>query len=274
MGLAEYSAKPFFITKITLCNMITLKDKTALICGGSDGIGFSIAKLFSELNAKVIIAARNEAKLKSRIKELGIEHEYLILDTSDLRSINDFSVSIESKQIDILINNTGGPQAGRVIDSDSDDFIKAFNSHLIASHKISMACIKHMSNNKFGRIINIVSTSVKQPLPNLGVSNTVRGAVANWAKTLSKEVAHNNITVNNILPGATMTNRLDSIIQNKTTSDKPRETVEHEFLNEIPMGRFATAREIAYAAAFLASDQASYITGINLPVDGGRTLSL
>jgi 3-oxoacyl-[acyl-carrier protein] reductase len=172
----------------------------------------------------------------------------------------------------ILINNTGGPPAGKISDAKTVEFLQAFNNHLICNHILAEAVLPFMKQEKFGRIINIISTSVKQPLKGLGVSNTIRAAVANWAKTLSLEVAAFGITVNNVLPGATSTARLQGIITNKSEKlNTSTETITKEMLEEIPAGRFAESEEIAAAVAFLASPAAAYINGINLPVDGGRT---
>ncbi|MFM2393324.1 MAG: hypothetical protein RLZZ546_1306 [Bacteroidota bacterium] len=258
--------------------MIDLSNKTALICGATSGIGLAIAMQFAKLNARVILVARNEDKLKSTCQSLAnenLDHFYLIADFNESYSIDELCKNINKDKIDIVINNTGGPPAGPITAASPEEFLKAYHAHLVVNHKIMLAVISSMKANHFGRIINIISTSVKQPLNNLGVSNTTRAAVANWAKTLSKELAPHGITVNNILPGATYTGRLSSIIENNAiNNNKSIEEVKEEMLKEIPMNRFAQSNEIAYSACFLASDLASYITGINLPIDGGRTLSL
>jgi 3-oxoacyl-[acyl-carrier protein] reductase len=177
--------------------------------------------------------------------------------------------------VHILVNNTGGPAAGPIIAAKTEEFLNAFNQHLICNHILTQACIDGMKNSGFGRIINIISTSVKQPLPNLGVSNTIRAAVANWSKTMANELGKYGITVNNVLPGATATQRLSSIIENKALkTSAAADEVRKEMLHEIPLGRFAEAGEIAAAVAFLASPSAAYINGINLPVDGGRSGNL
>ena len=178
---------------------------------------------------------------------------------------------IKKKSI-FLVNNTGGPPAGPIVDASQEDFRSAFSNHLICNHILVQACVDTMKASGYGRIVNIISTSVKQPLKGLGVSNTIRAAVANWSKTLSLELAPFGITVNNVLPGATNTVRIKQILDNK--SAKTGQSVDHvkeEMVAEIPMGRFAEASEIANAVAFLVSPAASYITGINVPVDGGRT---
>src|SRR5690606_5090459 len=178
-------------------------------------------------------------------------------------------------QIQILVNNTGGPAGGEILADSTQKFIDTFQQHVICNHILTQAIVPGMKQSNYGRIINIISTSVKAPLPNLGVSNTIRGAVANWAKTLANELGKYGITVNNVLPGATATQRLASIISNKSTKvGASEDEVSEEMKKEIPLQRFAQPEEIAYAVAFLASPSAAYINGINLPVDGGRTASL
>jgi 3-oxoacyl-[acyl-carrier protein] reductase len=207
----------------------------------------------------------------------GQEHHYLVADfsnPSELKTIiNNFIA--QGHIIHVLINNTGGPKGGPIIDASIEEFTDTFNQHLICNHILVQAVVPGMKQACFGRIINIISTSVKQPLPNLGVSNTIRGAVASWSKTLAMELGQFGITVNNVLPGATNTLRLNGIAEAK--SAKTGQSVEHildEMAQESPMHRIAEPEEIAAAVAFLASSAAGYINGINLPVDGGRTKSL
>lgn len=177
--------------------------------------------------------------------------------------------------IHILVNNTGGPPSGLIQNAKVDEFLQAFNNHLVCNHILVQGLIEGMKEAKYGRVINIISTSVKIPLKNLGVSNTIRAAVANWSKTLANEVASYGITVNNVLPGATLTGRLESIIENKSkNTGESLNEIKNEMESEIPLGRFAEPSEVANAVAFLASPAASYITGINVPVDGGRTGNL
>jgi len=260
---------------------LDLKNKLALVCGSTQGIGKATAIELALLGANVTLVARNEQRLKEVKNELfnnGSQlHSYLCVDFNNVVALKELvELFIQrSGPVNILVNNTGGPPAGPILGAKVEEFLSAFNNHLICNHVLAQACIEGMKNSAYGRIVNIISTSVKQPLPNLGVSNTIRAAVGNWAKTLANEVGKYNITVNNILPGATATQRLAGIIENKalkTTSSQ--DDVRKEMLHEIPMARFAEASEIASAVAFLASPAGAYITGINLPVDGGRTSSL
>ena len=174
-----------------------------------------------------------------------------------------------------MINNSGGPKGGPILNANISEFIEGFERHLICNHILAKTLIKGMKDFNYGRIINIISTSVKEPIQGLGVSNTIRGAVASWAKTLSFEVAKDGITVNNILPGTTNTARLHSLFAELASKRgvKPKD-IEEEWQSEIPAGRIAEPEEIAFVIAFLASPAASYINGINLPVDGGRLMCL
>jgi 3-oxoacyl-[acyl-carrier protein] reductase len=259
---------------------LNLTGKRAIVCGSTQGIGKATAIELAQLGAEVILMARNEDKLKEVIKELntqsGQKHSWLLADfaTPDQvkKTIDAFTASSAAH---ILVNNTGGPPAGQAIDARVEEFYAAFSNHLICNHHLVQSLVPGMKSAGFGRIINIISTSVKLPIRGLGVSNTIRGAVANWAKTLSLELGAYGITVNNVLPGATMTGRLESIITNKAAkTGSSANHVKKEMVDEIPAGRIADAHEIAAAVAFLASPAAGYINGINLPVDGGRTGSL
>lgn len=255
---------------------IELKGKTALVCGSTQGIGKAIATQLANCGAQVVLLARNEEKLKEVMNGLdtnyGQKHQYLCADFSNNDSVVSAANDIKNMKIDILINNTGGPAAGPAHKADISAYMAAFQAHLINNQILLQAVLPNMETNQWGRVINIISTSVKVPLHNLGVSNTIRGAVGNWSKTIANELAPKGITVNNILPGATETERLGSIISNKSKQQNTeKEDVKNDMLNEIPMKRFGKPEEPAYAAAFLCSDYAAYITGTNTVVDGGRT---
>ncbi len=259
---------------------LSLENKTAIICGSTQGIGLAVAIELAQLGATCILMARNENALTEAIKLLPKKneqtHAYLVADFSNIENV---TLAIEnfmkSNVVHILINNTGGPAGGAIIDAKEEDFINTFNQHLICNHILTKAVVPSMKKEVYGRIINIISTSVKIPLNNLGVSNTIRGAVASWAKTMANELGQFNITVNNVLPGATNTVRLQNIIKtNATKKDKEIVEIEREMQQEIPMRRFAEASEIAAVAAFLASPAASYVNGVSIAVDGGRTGSL
>ncbi|MBI3500758.1 MAG: SDR family oxidoreductase [Bacteroidetes bacterium] len=259
---------------------LELLNKNALICGSTQGIGKASAIEISKLGANVTLIARDENKLKEVVKILDTskkqKHNYIVADFSKPDELKKKIEAHTKKNIvHILLNNTGGPAGGPIIDAKTEEFTQAFSNHLICNHILTQAVIDGMKKEKYGRIINIISTSVKQPIKGLGVSNTIRAAVANWSKTLAMELGQFGITVNNILPGATNTERLKSLQEIRAKKAGMSLTEEqNDWLKEIPIGRFADASEIANAVAFLASPAASYINGINLPVDGGRTNSL
>ncbi len=259
---------------------LNLIGKNALVCGSTQGIGKATAIELASLGASVTLLARDEVKLKSTLNELssvqGQKHNFITADFNFPDQVkNIVQKLISAKDIHILINNTGGPPAGQAIDSKPEDFLNAIHAHLICSHILVQACVPTMKKNNYGRIVNIISTSVKIPIKGLGVSNTVRGAMASWSKTLSLELAPFGITVNNILPGSTKTGRIESLIQTRSQkSGKTEDEIRQEMIDEIPAGRMAEASEVAAAVAFLASPAAGYINGVSLPVDGGRTGSL
>ncbi|NEN22099.1 SDR family oxidoreductase [Cryomorpha ignava] len=260
---------------------ISLKGKVALVSGSTQGIGKATAEELAKMGAKVILLARNEEKLKSAVNDLkaiaDAGHDYIVADFSNPEEVKSAveKMLVRHPQINILVNNTGGPPAGKAIDAGVDEFKKAFDMHLICNHIITSLLVDGMKKSGYGRIINVISTSVKQPLPNLGVSNTIRGAVANWSKTLSMELGPFGITVNNVLPGATATARLDSIAEKKSSeTGKSVDEVLSDMGNAAPLQRVGQPTEVANGICFLASPAASYISGINLPVDGGRTKSL
>lgn len=253
---------------------LDLNGKRALVCGSSKGIGRAAALQLAAQGASVIIMARRADALEQLLAELP--------DGNHAMQVADFAKPDELKEmlqtplfqeipVEVLVNNTGGPPGGPIETAEIEAFYDAFRNHLVCNQLLSQALLPGMKQSGYGRIINIISTSVKQPIPGLGVSNTTRGAVANWAKTLSREVASFGITVNNVLPGATSTERLSEIVNARAKKSGHAVSLEEEkWLEAIPAGRFAAPEEIANAVGFLASPAASYINGINLPVDGGR----
>ena len=259
---------------------LSLKGKTALVCGGSRGIGYGAALELARLGAKVILLARSQKRMQENVKVLNkinkMKNSYIVADLRNAIAVRDSIKDYLAKQpIHILINNAGGPPVGNIMKANMSELSDAFNIHVLASHTITQAVIPFMKKAKYGRIINIVSTSVRQPIDNLGVSNTIRGAMASWAKTLSREVATKGITVNNILPGTTKTERLDGIIEGVMKKrNLNMKAAKKALLSEIPINRFAEVEEIGSVIAFLASPAASYITGTSIPVDGGKIKSI
>ncbi len=259
---------------------LSLLNKNALVCGSSKGIGKAVSIQLAALGANVTLVARSIDKLKKVQSQLDISkgqtHSYLQADFSESTDLEKQVCDLVRLQpIHILINNTGGPKGGAIIDASPQDFIQAFHNHLICNQILTRTVIEGMKEEGYGRIINIISTSVKTPLIGLGVSNTIRAAVANWAKTLANEVGQFGVTVNNVLPGSTETSRLTEILDARAKkASTTKENIRSKMLSSIPLERFAKPKEIAFAVAFLSSPAANYITGINLPVDGGRTRSL
>ena len=256
---------------------LDLTGKTALVCGSTQGLGLASAQEIALLGAHVILMARNEEKLKQAITSLdtsrGQQHQYLVADFAKPGEAgNTIQQFINAgNTIHILVNNTGGPAGGKAIDAAPEAFTDTFQQHLLNNHALAQAIVPGMKSSGFGRIINIISTSVKQPIPGLGVSNTIRAAVANWSKTLATELGQFGITVNNVLPGFTQTQRATYVIEKKSAdSGQSAEDVMKDLVKEIPAGRIGQPKEFGAAVAFLASPAAAYINGINLPVDGGR----
>jgi 3-oxoacyl-[acyl-carrier protein] reductase len=259
----------------------SLVDKHALVCGASEGIGRASAIALAEMGASVTVLSRRQDKLVALVAELprpdpSQSHGTLQADVSDANGLRARLDELCMRgPVHILVNNTAGPAGGPAHSADPADFLAVFQQHLIANQILLQAVLPGMRAEAWGRIVNIISTSVKEPIANLGVSNTVRGAVASWAKTLATELGGFGITVNNVLPGYTRTQRLDQILQERAAvSGKPEAEIARVMLATVPAGRFAQAEEIAAAVAFLCSPQAGYVNGINLPVDGGRTRSL
>lgn len=259
---------------------LNLNGKRAVVCGSTQGIGKAIAIEMALLGAAVTLVARNEEKLREVLQQLDKKHQqkhaYIVADFNYPEDLKQKVVAYaKDEPVDILVNNTGGPPGGPVVDATPQEFHTAFSNHLICNQILVQAFVAGMKQRQYGRIINVISTSVKVPIPGLGVSNTIRGAVANWAKTLAKELGPSGITVNNLLPGSIMTGRLQDLARSRAeASGKSEQEIMEEMIHTIPAGRIGEPHEIAAAAAFLATPAAAYINGINLPVDGGRTPSL
>ncbi|MGK0387041.1 MAG: 3-oxoacyl-[acyl-carrier protein] reductase [Patiriisocius sp.] len=259
---------------------LDLKNKNAMICGGTAGIGKASAIQLATMGATITLVARNEEKLKVTVALLPTQdnqtHDYLVADFTNPAQLKEqVTAATAKKNFHLLLNNTGGPKGGPIFDADTTEFIQAFSMHLECNQILVQAVVPGMKEDAYGRIINVISTSVKQPIDGVGVSNTIRGAVASWSKTMANELGQYGITVNNVLPGFTATERLASIISNAAKRFDGSEEKATAFMKSIvPAKRFAQPEEVANAIAFLASDAAGYINGINLPVDGGRTKCL
>lgn len=259
---------------------LNLTKKNALVCGSSRGIGLAAAMELAELGANITLVARNGDQLAELVHSLHRDssqvHDFLVADFSNPQELSRrVKTLLLRKPIHILINNTGGPKGGPVLDAELSEFTGAFNNHIICSHLLTQLVVPGMITERYGRIINVISTSVKEPIPGLGVSNAIRGAMASWAKTMAGELGFHGITVNNVLPGYTETDRLFSLISNKAQkAGKSEVQIAAEMKGNVPLGRFADPKETGAVIAFLASPAASYVSGINIPVDGGRTKSL
>lgn len=259
----------------------SLEGKHAVVCGSTQGIGLACANRFAELGAACTLVARNESALNDAVSKLprpaSQSHSAVVADFSESTQVQSAIDRIlnDRGDVQILLNNTGGPPHGPIVKAEPRDFVRAIEMHVVNNQILVQAVLPGMTKQLYGRIINIISTSVKEPIPGLGISNTTRWAVAAWAKTTAGEVAKFGITVNNVLPGYTDTARLGSLIQAKAKAGNASEdAVTDAMIGKIPMARLARPEEIAAAAGFLASPAASYITGINMPVDGGRLGSM
>ena len=259
---------------------LDLSGKHALVCGASEGIGRAAAIELARLGADVTLLARREAALLDVLSTLPADgqqrHGFVCADVADTAALRDSVGELaRERPLHILINNTGGPPGGAAHAAGIEAYLDAFNKHLVANHTLLQAVLPGMRDARWGRIVNVISTSVYEPIPNLGVSNTVRGAVASWAKTLSRELGGDGITVNNVLPGYTRTQRLDQILADRSAATgKPQDEIAKGMLASVPVGRFADAGEIGGVIAFLCTQAAAYVNGQSLAVDGGRMQSI
>ena len=256
---------------------LDLSGKRALVCGSSQGMGLAIAQELSQMGASVTLFARNEVSLKEALNTLSPgDHDFLVADFDDLKVVEQAVESgLAKAPYHILINNSGGPAPGALVDANQSDFEIAINRHLHVSHLLVQKLLAGMKEAQFGRIVNIISTSVKVPIAGLGVSNTVRGAMASWAKTLANELGVHGVTVNNILPGFINTARIESLVAGKAKkASKSESEIEEEMKKTIPAGRFGEPEEIAAFAGLLCSKSGAYISGTSLRIDGGRTGSI
>ncbi|WP_027079998.1 SDR family oxidoreductase [Luteimonas mephitis] len=259
---------------------LNLNGKHALVCGASEGIGRATAHELALLGASVTVLARRPEALREVAAALpragGQVHDWIAADVSQTDALRDRVATLAaSAPVHILVNNTGGPPGGPAHDATIDAFLDAFNKHLVANQTLLQAVLPGMRQARWGRIVNVISTSVKEPIPGLGVSNTIRGAVASWAKTLSRELAADGITVNNVLPGFTETGRIEQIVRGKVAAEgKSEDDVRAAMRAGVPAGRFATPEETGGVIAFLCSPAAAYVNGVSLAVDGGRMNSI
>jgi 3-oxoacyl-[acyl-carrier protein] reductase len=264
-----------------ICMNLDLTGKHALVCGGSQGIGRAAAIELAMLGADVTLLARSREALDTALAALpkthaAQQHATIAVDMADHAALRGkVEATANARPVHVLVNNSGGPPGGPANTAAPEEFRAAFEQHLIAAQVLLQALLPGMKASGYGRIVNVISTSVKEPIRNLGVSNTVRWAVASWAKTLATELGAHGITVNNVLPGYTQTQRLEQIVADRgKTTGKNNAEIEQAMLATVPAGRFARPAEIAAVIAFLATPAAAYVNGVNVPVDGGRMQSL
>jgi 3-oxoacyl-[acyl-carrier protein] reductase len=255
---------------------LRIKDRVAIVAAGSKGIGFAVALELAREGARVFLCSRDEKRASEAAQKIHDETGATVAgigaDVTDDAAIQRF-VSLARERagrIDILVTNAGGPPASSFADADLDAFRKAFELNALSAIRLAKLVLPGMREQKWGRIVNITSVSAKQPIDGLLYSNTVRAALTGWAKTVSNEVAADNVTVNNVAPGYTLTGRQEELAESRSRAlGKSKEEIIATWATQGPMGRIGQPEEIAAAVAFLASERASYITGVTLQVDGG-----
>jgi len=259
---------------------ISLKNKKALVGGSSGGIGKAIAQQLAESGASVTLMSRSEDKLKAIVDALptnqGQLHQYLVVDFTDFEGYKSIITAyFQNNSVDILVNNTQGPSAGSALEKKVDDYQEAFNLLFKTVVLTSELALEQMRKNQFGRIINVASVSVKEPLSYLALSNSIRAAVTTWAKSLATDVGPDQITVNNLLTGYFDTDRISQLNAKKAEQmGVPASEVLVEMESRVALKRIGDPKEYGYLVAFLASERASFITGTNIPIDGGLLKSL
>jgi 3-oxoacyl-[acyl-carrier protein] reductase len=257
---------------------ISLLNKRAFVGGSSQGIGFSIAERMAACGATVTLTSRNEAKLKVALAQLptpkGQKHDYCVIDFGDLEALKvvlaDYQAQTVENPVAILVLNSGGPPPATAYQATPAQYQTYFNESVMANQMLVQTFVPAMQQRQFGRILTILSLVVKQPKLDLGISNTVRAGIANWAKALSMELGNSGITVNNLLPGFIQTKRLEQLMGVRAQkANVSTEKVIAQLATSIPAARIGAPEDLGNMAAFLASDLASYINGVNIPIDGG-----
>jgi 3-oxoacyl-[acyl-carrier protein] reductase len=257
---------------------ISLSGKRAFIGGSSQGIGLAVAQCMAACGAVITLTSRDEAKLKTAVAQLptpeGQIHDYCVINFGNMAQLigllADYQTRTADNPVSILVLNSGGPAPATAFNATTDQYQSYFNESILANQVLTQSFVPAMRERQFGRILTILSAVVKQPKIDLGISNTLRAGVANWAKALSIELAADGITVNNILPGFIQTQRLDQLIEARASkANISIADIASQMASSIPAGRIGSPKDMGHVAAFLASDLASYINGVNIPVDGG-----
>jgi 3-oxoacyl-[acyl-carrier protein] reductase len=257
----------------------SLVGRRALVCGASAGIGRAAAGAIAARGGRVLLLARRGDALagaEAEIREKGGDARAVVADLDDRPAVRRVVEDLLADEgaIHVLVNNAGGPPSGTLLEATEDGLLHAFGRHVLASQLLTTTCLPGMREAGYGRIVNVISLSVREPIPGLGVSNVIRGAMASWAKTLSRELPP-GVTINNVLPGYTDTERLAELATQMAASGGTEEAaIRADWMSRVPEGRLGRPEELGEAVAFLASPAASYIRGVSLPVDGGRLMGI